>query len=507
MTAPLDLSAPLYAPRFRVEPMRGGKLLLDTDNAHWIAVSEAGAAALTLARGRTAAEIATEFAPTVAGLERFLKQAHQREFLSNKPYLPMLYSGRSSSLKLDRLHEFWVVPNYDCNLRCRHCYTIEQVIGNPARLPGSTACAIIDDAKKLGTEIFYFTGGEVLQHPDIFEMIEHVTRDRKAIVFTNGMHIDDAVAARLARSRDRLIVQISIEGPDEASNRLIRGNLAFDPAWQGLINCLRHGVRVGVSSTPCKATAIELAKLTARLCTLNVDGRGVEYHHLIMLLDVGGVKKNASRTYLTSDEYTDVLNRCSDAAAQGRKEHGSRLVVANEKIHHACASNGPKKDFCGAGYTILGVDPEGNLKTCAATINDPKYHLGSLLQGDGSYILGTLEQHWRHGERTQWVRNFTLARRQGEPDDDLRFFHGGACWYNMTDPEGPLSTSHPFYKSLEDSTLAAIRAEAEKRSTGVIDGFALRAYMHRSRIACAGSRKTVDESPSGLDIGYCICFA
>jgi MoaA/NifB/PqqE/SkfB family radical SAM enzyme len=552
MPGEINLSAPLYAPAYRVEPFSAGKVLLDTDRAHWIAVNQAGFEVLSACNGgtidglsppipltplnaagqaalsdplpqgqRVARTSAAEAGPRAA-LASFLRAVARRGFLSNKPFLPVLYQGRASRLRLDRLHEFWVVPNYDCNLRCRHCYTIEQVMHNPARLSADAACAIIDEAKALGAEIFYFTGGEVLGHPDIHRMIEHVTTDRKAIVFTNGMFIDDAVAERLARSRDRLIVQVSIEGPDEAVNRLIRGNGAFAPAWQGVRNCLRHGVRVGVSSTPCKAAVDALPRLTEKLCELRENGRGVEYHHLIMLLDVGGVLKNVKRTRVTADEYSGVLARCVQAAAEGRHRHGSRLVVANEKINQACAAHGPRKDFCGAGYTILGVDPEGNLKTCAATINDSKYNLGRLLNPDGAYTAGTLERLWRQGDKTQWVRNFTLARRPGEPADDLRYFHGGACWYNMSDPEQPLSTAHPFYRSLEDGTLAAIIAEAEKAVSGSPAQTAaqrttanekpgteprLLAYMHRHRIACAGARKTIDESAEGLDIGYCICFA
>ena len=78
----------------------------------------------------------------------------------------------------------------------------------------------------------------------------------------------------------------------------------------------------------------------------------------------------------------------------------------------------------------------------------------------------------------------------------------------MADPEKPLSTEHPFYESLEDQTLKAIKAEASRKArTPRKPGPAIFSYMHRSRIACAGGRKTIDYSPEGLDNGYCICFA
>ncbi|MDP6505404.1 MAG: hypothetical protein QF886_17410, partial [Planctomycetota bacterium] len=88
------------------------------------------------------------------------------------------------------------------------------------------------------------------------------------------------------------------------------------------------------------------------------------------------------------------MDRCKEEAKRGKKEYCSRLKLANEKIMHACASNGPKKDFCGAGYTILGIDPEGNLKTCAATINDTRFDLGKVLDEQGNYVEGSITELW-----------------------------------------------------------------------------------------------------------------
>ncbi|MDP6115415.1 MAG: radical SAM protein [Planctomycetota bacterium] len=503
-----DPSGPLFVPNFRHEKLAEGHLLLDTDEANWVFVNDEGFHVMNAIRGsqgKSATELFQSESPTVG---KFLAQSAKREFLSNASHDKPVYTGRHHLLGLERLHEFWIVPNYDCNLRCRHCYTIEQVMHNPHRLELETCKAVVDEAKALGTEIFYLTGGEVMQHPQIFEMVEYIAKERKLILFTNGMLIDPDTAEFLARFRERLIVQISIEGHDEQNNALIRGKRAFGPALEGLRNLLNVGVRVGVSSTPTKATKESIPQLTELLCQLEVNGNRTEYHHLIMLLDIGGTKRNPERTLLTHEEFSTVMDRCKEEAKRGKKERGSRLKLANEKIMHACASNGPKKDLCGAGYTILGIDPEGNLKTCAATINDTRFDLGKVLDEQGNYVEGRITELWQNGERMKWVRAFTIARQKGEREDDLRFFHGGACWYNMQDPEKPLSTEHPFYEALEDQTLKSIIEEATKRARHPRKpGPAILSYMHRSRIACAGGRKTADLSEDGLDTGYCICFA
>ncbi|MBI2194898.1 MAG: radical SAM protein [Planctomycetes bacterium] len=507
----LDFSLGLHVPRTRRETFSLGHILIDTEEAHWIAVNLEGLElmeALGARPGRRLEELRPAGGEPRRAAERFLIQAARRGFVSNRPFARPRYTGREPFLILDRLHEFWIVPNYDCNLRCRHCYTIEQVMHNRYVLSREACRGLVDEAKALGAEIFYLTGGEVLQHPQILEIIEAIARDRKLILFTNGMLVTEEKAEFLGRFQERLIVQVSLEGHDEAHNARIRGKGAFAPALAGLRRLLRAGVRVGVSSTPTRATKDSIPLLTEQLCGIEENGRRPEYHHLIMLLEVGGIRRHPLLTLLGPEAFSEVLDACVSAAQRGNAAFGSGLKVANQKILHACASNGPKKDFCGAGYTILGVDPEGNLKTCAATINDSRFNLGKLLDDRGRYLPGRLEQLWREGERTKWVRQFTLARREGEPEDDLRFFHGGACWYNMPDPEKPLSRGHPFYSALEAQALKAIRQEAERKARPPVHpGPALLAYMHRARIACAGGRKTLDRSESGLDNGYCICFA
>ena len=427
--------------------------------------------------------------------------------MSNEEIVYPKYEGRSDRLKLDRLHEFWIVPWYFCNIRCNHCYTIDQVMHNRNFLPTQTVKDIIDEAKRLGTEVFYITGGEPLIRRDIWELIQHVTTDRKLILFTNGTLFTEELVEKMAQVKDRLIVQISIEGHNEETNSTLREEGNFEKSMAGLRMVLRRGIRVGVSSTPTELTRESVSLLTRLLCSLEESGRKVEYHHLIMALDEGAYLEDAEQKKLNSAGFVEILERCVQEANKGKKEFGSSLKITNKKIFDACAGNGPKKDLCGSGYTILGVDAEGNLKSCAATIHDPKYNLGKLVDDSNNYIPGSIENLWRNGKKTQWLREFTLAKR--EENDDLRYFHGGGCWYNMSDPESEFSESHGFAEAYEEYMLRSILNAAVKGAGKELESEfpVVISHQHRSRIACAGSRKTKDDSEFGLDLGYCICFA
>jgi hypothetical protein len=82
----------------------------------------------------------------------------------------------------------------------------------------------------------------------------------------------------------------------------------------------------------------------------------------------------------------------------------------------------------------------------------------------------------------------------------------------MRDPKGDISKEHPFYTAYEALTEKAILHAATKDippGDPSKESPRPRIYssMARTRISCAGVRKTTDLSASGMDNGYCICFA
>lgn len=500
----------LYIPEILVQEINGLFVLIDPENANWIGVNEQGYRFLREISGKSLTAYLTQNPPFNAGdLERFIGALIRQDFISAVPWEAIPYPGRREYLAPDKLHEFWVITNYNCNLDCRHCYCVEQVQHNKKLLSFEALAAIMEEARALGTEIFYFTGGEPLMREDLPELLSLATRRAKAILFTNGTLIDESWAQKLSAFRERLIVQISIEGHQEEYNRLIRGPGALDKALEAIHFLLSRQIRVGVSSTPTKLTKDSVPPLTRLLTRLRVGGREVDYHHLIMLLDWGNVKNNGSEFKLTGEEFFRVLKGCMEAAREGKKLYGSHLKITNQKIFEACAANGPKKDLCGAGYSILGVDPEGFLKPCATAVNDPRFELGRLVDENGRYRPGTLEQLWRQGAAVERLRRFSIKDPVGKKTKDLRYFHGGGCWYNMADQTNPSFDQHSFAFTYEKVVRECILAAAVKGQTlpPPNDRPRLLTYQHRSRITCAGGQKIIDKSPRGQDLGYCICFA
>jgi MoaA/NifB/PqqE/SkfB family radical SAM enzyme len=513
----IDLQEKLYTPKLRLENAGELSVLIDTDHANWIGVNEFGASILSKINGKTYDELVDELGAGFDNknvfadkLKKFIIKCHKRGFLSNLRANGRLYGGRSGKMNLKSLHEMWIITNFDCNLRCSHCYTIDKVKSEKDTLSADEIKRIVDDARELGTEVFYFSGGEPFLREDIMELVAYVAARSKLILFTNGTLITKELAGELKAFRDRLIVQVSIEGHDEESNARIRNKGMFKRAMDGVKLLLEEGLMVGVSSTPVTATKESVPKLTDLLGRLNVNGHSVKYHHLIYLLNDGNAKKYPFTT-LSNDELSAVFEKCCEVRKSLKKQKINKsLKIANEKIFEAYATNGPKKDFCGAGYTILAVDSKGHLYPCASTISKDEFDAGSLVDEYGKYVKGKLKELWHQSEKLKEVRAFSIERREGEPEGDLRFFHGGGCWCNMKDPRGAFTKEHLFVETYEEKTLLAIKKAAREDvdDDEITNKYPkIFSYMSRERIACAGMRRTHDNSDDGLDLGYCICFS
>ncbi len=519
MAFPISPEGHFHVPEYIVRENDGVFVAIDRDRANWICLNRSGMDILRMLPGKTVAEaaslcVAAGILPSEEPenvLLKFTADLARKEFLSTEPISGELVA-RAGILTPEKLHEVWIVTNFECNMSCRHCYTYERVANDRSRVGKDALLAMMDECRRLGTEVFYLTGGEPLLRRDLFDLIEGATHRSRAILFTNGTLVTPEWAKQLSRYSERLVVQVSLEGPDEESNAVLRGKESFDRAMEGIRNLLREGVRVGVSSTPTSQTASRIPELTRLLAEITEGRHGVDYHHIIYVVHAGNAREGDTAK-LSAADLIDVVTGCKEAIRQAKGEGvKTRLKITNDKIFEAIASNGPRKDMCGAGYTILGINADGMLTPCATTMHDTSFNLGYLLDERGEYVPGEIGRLWRESSAVQRIRSFTVLPPDGGNVNDLRLFHGGGCWYHMQDPRGDIKAEHPFYAAYETLTEKAILHVATKdiqegdKAKGAMRP-KIYSSMARTRIACAGVRKTQDTSTLGIDNGYCICFA
>ncbi len=136
-----------------------------------------------------------------------------------------------------------------CNLRCVHCYSQSRDQNYPNELSNEAGKSLLADLADFGAPVILFSGGEPLMRPDIFELIQFATsRKMRAVVSTNGTLITPDIAARL-KDAGLSYVGISLDGMEATNDRFRGVQGAFKMAMEGVQNCLKTGVKVGLRFT------------------------------------------------------------------------------------------------------------------------------------------------------------------------------------------------------------------------------------------------------------------
>lgn len=112
-------------------------------------------------------------------------------------------------------------------------------------------------ALKQGTKEYYFTGGEPFMHPEIKTLIMRTLAQGPLTILTNGLLIDDEMAAWLAgvfrESRYSFDLRVSLDGTTPEENDAIRGRHTFEKIVQSIERLVTHGINPVITVTTCHA--------------------------------------------------------------------------------------------------------------------------------------------------------------------------------------------------------------------------------------------------------------
>jgi len=153
--------------------------------------------------------------------------------------------------------------NSSCNLRCRHCYVGDKVLGANYRFHTEDVCALIDAFSPL--ERITILGGEPLLHPGINEIIDCVlladVRERRLTTnltdffYLNCEHFSDAPVT----------IAVSLDGASAETHDDIRGAGTFAATLSNICRMLKAGFEVEITHTVNKRNLAEFPKLIS-LC-------------------------------------------------------------------------------------------------------------------------------------------------------------------------------------------------------------------------------------------------
>jgi len=444
----------LLSEKLHFEAREGYVLVVDPGAPSWLATNEDGAWALRQLRsGRTQDQVSYRYAKRTGAslgraahlIERFAEEA--TGFIIPAPRAP--YRGRAHYLQPDRLKEVWLHVTDRCNLACRHCL----VSSGPNRSDGTPAEALrrfIRAGRDLGAETFYLTGGEPLLRRDLPELLGEVMDcGATAVVMTNGTLLDDELVSRLvALPRERLYLQVSLDGSTAARNDALRSRGGFDGAVGGIRRAVAAGLNVTVATVALKRNLDDLTE-TAKL----VHGLGVRQMHLMW---------QQARERGARMARAPLRGLQSAVAALMAQANELGLVIDNIENVRRIVNGDPnvKYDLSNACWDSLAIHGDGRVFPSACLV-------GIASEAGGSLQQSSLKDIWLKSERFDAHREKSVVDLPEVARDPLLFLHGGgdpeqAFFAGNGNGHAPLDPYLPLHRILARTVIDATVAERKR---------------------------------------------
>ncbi len=279
---------------------------------------------------------------------------------------------------------------YNCNLSCDFCYVVKDK--EREELSFEEIRRALEELKEAGALFLTLTGGEILTRDDFFEIASYARRLGFALtLFTNGTLIDKK-KARLIKSLYPLEVGISIYSADSSvHDKITEISGSHESSISGLKLLKEEGVKVVLKSVLRKENVKKYPKLIALSERL-----GVRYN----MDPIVTPRNNGSKeplSYQVSD--ADLKRIYSDKRLYPEKLRGPASPQANP--------------FCGAGKTLCGISPYGDVYPC---IQFP--------QKVGNIKKSSFKDIWNNSKELSKIRKMKPSDLKECKDCELRLWCG-----------------------------------------------------------------------------------
>jgi len=339
----------------------------------------------------------------LARLKRLLAQITARQFaLTDRVPVP--------SRELSAKGAYFYLTNA-CNLRCSHCYMFSGK-AEARELSVHEWIKVLDAFVAAGGTSITFSGGEVLAKKGWLQILEHAHRAGvSATVLTNGTLWDAELVASAAPCIAE--VQVSLDGPTEATNAHTRGVGAFQKAIRTAQLFSAAGVRTSIAMTPTPETLDIFEHGFKEFFEQEIAGKGINVRISHKLLPGRTVSAPVGQEKL---HYQEIAQRLADQIYPSSRIRSFSLEHHPNELHFNC------------GYGGASISSTGDVYPCNR-IGDVQ-SIGNIRKQDLKELLPLLAQ----AEQATNVDEITPCKWC-----DLRYICGGGCRiddYYLQSPEG-----------------------------------------------------------------------
>ncbi len=432
----------LFAPGYVKKRRKGISLFVDPKSPNWISVNDTAAEILKHCNGKnTVAEIqeavcrkygVSDKKQVGQEISEFLSAAGVLEFVSDTAFERPEYPGRSKTIAPYKLDELWLYYTMACNLRCKHCL-VSAGKELKKELSNDEFKRVVDESIKLGVKRFYITGGEPFIKEGIFDLIKYITKTkrRELIILTNATLFDDKKIAALEKLvSPKLILQVSLEGPDAEIHDKLRGKGSFDKAVDGIKRLISIGITPVISTAVSKLNENDIQKTSRYLSKL-----GIQEHNLLWMHAKGRGANNVSNLFVSAENIAKTMKKV-------KKTYKEQEIIFDNieslKVR-VRTKRGRKNDLCNNCYEKICVNSDGHVYPCGSLNGDKHFDAGSVRKK-------SLKDIWLNSKAMKKGRANSVQNKEECRECYLRYFCGGGC------------TSHSYYASEVDTGKGSVTA-------------------------------------------------
>ncbi|MBI1824038.1 MAG: methyltransferase domain-containing protein [Nitrospirae bacterium] len=503
-----------FAPVYTTFEKNGIYYLMDGNAPNWISTDRRGAFILSHVNGKNSLsdlsriygqEYKIEASKALAHVDTFLSDAERRGMIGTGPVVPADYPGREVFLEKPGLKEFWIHTNNSCNLTCTHCL-VSSSPGGDTGLSYEKIQQVIDEAVELGVLRIYFTGGEPFVRKDIFDLIRHVTEDRnrELIILTNATLFSGQRLEELKTlNRERVKLQISLDGTRKEINDPIRGEGTFEKILEGARRACDLGFETSITSVVTKGNIRDLAELPS--LARRIGSKSV---HLMWLHRRGRILENDTNRFPSSKELFQLVQEVKKRS----REEGILFDQVESFKFRVNSLPGVKFDLGNACWESLCLYSDGHLYPSASFANTSKLDMGNVFEKSIKDIL-------ENSVVAKQFRQATVAHKKSLQEDPFRFITGGgdiehSYFYTKgLTGKGDIEGEDPYYDLYIDlikETMADL-AENRRSQINLKSGFQAPIIYHamgEGAISCGteGSGMEVEKEVSLLHSNCVLSF-
>lgn len=301
-----------------------------------------------------------------------------------------------------------------CNLTCSHCFA-GLLPRNQQPLTVAEMDVLFGDLAGLGSFRLGLAGGEPLLRKDLWDILDAaIGHGLHPCLTTNGLLLTEEIARELGH-RERVWLNVSLEGPDAATNDAVRGQGTFAAVLENL-KVLRRHVRFTLAFTVLRTNA---ALVTA--CA-ELAYRAGAHTAVFRPLYPAGIALQHLDLMPSFTQYQQSLRDLAAMTSPGADLRGldpfspESRQTAQPQIHTS--------QTCGAGQHVCSISVQGDVNPCSFL--GAGFNAGNIRQTPFPVL-------WRTSERFRQMRQPSAGGFQGGCRARAQAFAGSADapdpWY------------------------------------------------------------------------------